>query len=98
MLLFRYLRLWYCPICKTNNTEAHAVCTHTRNMRIEIHTKGILCRNVLTNQRIYQIPSSQNKARKTLFINMSLLFYVGKRRGLKTFAGAKVRNFSDMCK
>ncbi len=29
---------------------------------------------------------------------MSLLFYVGKRRGYETFAGAKVRNIFDICK
>ena len=29
---------------------------------------------------------------------MSLLFYVGKRRGYKTFAGAKVRRNFDICK
>ena len=29
---------------------------------------------------------------------MSLLFYVGKRRGYKTFAGAKVQQKNDMCK
>ena len=29
---------------------------------------------------------------------MSLLFYVGKRRGYKTFAGAKVQQKNDICK
>ena len=29
---------------------------------------------------------------------MSLLFYVGKRRGNKTFAGAKVQQKNDICK
>ena len=39
MLLFRYSRLWYCPTCKTNNTEAHAVCICVRqNARTILYT------------------------------------------------------------
>ena len=34
ILLFRYLRLWYCLYIRTNNTEAHAVCTNVRIMRV----------------------------------------------------------------
>ena len=34
MLLFRYLRLWYCLCVRTSNTGAHAVCTYTRRTRI----------------------------------------------------------------
>ena len=40
MLLFRWLRLWYCPQFRTNNTEAHAACIDLyANKRVHfIHT------------------------------------------------------------
>ena len=79
MLLFRLQRLWYCPNLRTNNTEPTLyVYAYTPNKRVyneythhEHHCAALLWSLV----RIYQIPVSQNKARKTLFFIMLPLFY-----------------------
>ena len=47
---------------------------------------------------IYQIPVCQNKARKTLFVNMSFCFTSVSDERYKTFAAAKVRKNFDICK
>jgi len=52
---------------------------YTKNVYDNTHY-GRLSVAMFWNVLIYQISTSQNKARKTLFVNMSFLFNVGKRR------------------
>ena len=66
MLLFRYSRLWYCPTCKTNNTEAHAVCIYTRRSVLNTHHGRLVsqCLDKLMKFTRFRIAKTK---RKTLF-------------------------------
>ena len=56
------------PFVPNSNTVAHAVCMNARTMRVHyLHTNGHLVLQCFGTLWIYQIPDSQNKARKTPF-------------------------------
>ena len=75
LLLFRYLRLWYCLYIRTSNTEAHAdmynhAHTYLRCARIWIYIpRGHQMSHCLEYYyRIFQVPISQEQSAIDAFI------------------------------
>ena len=96
MLLFRYSRLWYCPTCKTNNTEAHAVCIYTRKRVLNTHHGRLVSHCLDKLMKFTRSRIAKTKRVRRFF--QYVLAVLRRQATTKTFASAKVRRNFDICK
>ena len=96
ILLFRYLRLWYCLLIRTSNTETHHVCTHTRKRVYLLYIPwASSCRNVLDNSEFtrFQIAKTKRVRRLFQYVLISLTLMSTTATALSGFATQKYKKY-----
>ena len=78
MLLFRFLRLWYCPLIRTSNTKAHALCiyVHAYSAYVNTQDEHLSVAMFWISMNLPDSRKPKQSAFKTLFCQYVIPFYV----------------------